>query len=157
MRETTVRDAFKGLLTEWGEQRNLTFVSEFAIGRLKVDGALLNDFHFPFGYWEAKDQEDDLEAKIKEKFRAGYPQDNIIFDDSRKVVLFQAKEEVVRCKVEDTVALEKLLTRFFDYLPQPFIAFRKAIAEFREHLPGLLATLRELMTPLIAIGLSLRT
>ena len=145
LRETTIRDAFKTLLSEWGEQHNLIFASEFAVGRLKVDGALLNDFHIPFGYWEAKDQEDDLDAKIKEKFRAGYPQDNIIFDDFSTAVLFQGKKEVARCGVDDTEALEKLLTRFFSYLPAPFIAFRKAIEDFKEHLPALLATLRSMI------------
>jgi hypothetical protein len=32
----------------------------------------------PLRYWEAKDEEDDLEKEIEKKFRKGYPQDNII-------------------------------------------------------------------------------
>jgi hypothetical protein len=27
----------------------------------------------PLGYWEAKDEEDDLDAEIEKKKRAGYP------------------------------------------------------------------------------------
>jgi hypothetical protein len=31
----------------------------------------------PLGYWEAKDEDDDLDEEIEKKFRKGYPQDNI--------------------------------------------------------------------------------
>ena len=50
--------------------------------RRNVDGALLHALRVPFGYWEAKDKDDDLDAEIEKKFRKGYPQDNIIFEDS---------------------------------------------------------------------------
>lgn len=50
----------------------------------------------PFGYWEAKDEKDDLDAEIATKLRRGYPQDNIIFEDSTEAVLMQAKTEVMR-------------------------------------------------------------
>ena len=45
----------------------------------------------PFGYWEAKDEKDDLDAEIETKLRRGYPQDNIIFEDSTQAVLVQEK------------------------------------------------------------------
>ena len=66
----------------------------------------------PFGYWEAKDAKDDLDAEIEFKFKRGYPQDNIIFEDSTKAVLIQHREEVMRCDVADVKALEKLLKLF---------------------------------------------
>jgi hypothetical protein len=37
-----------------------------------VDGALVYDLRVPFGYWEAKDEEDDLDKEIAAKFRRGY-------------------------------------------------------------------------------------
>jgi len=43
----------------------------------------------PFGYWEAKDAKDDLDAEIEFKFKRGYPQDNIIFEDSTQAVLIR--------------------------------------------------------------------
>ena len=46
--------------------------------RRQVDGALLHALRVPLGYWEAKDEKDDLDAEIEYKFRRGYPQDNII-------------------------------------------------------------------------------
>ena len=54
----------------------------------------------PLGYWEAKDEDDDLDEEIEKKFRKGYPQDNIIFEDSHKAVLIQDKQAVMRCGVE---------------------------------------------------------
>ena len=49
------------------------------------------------------------------KFKKGYPQDNIIFSDDITCVLWQHGQEVMRCPVDDTVALEKLLKLFFGY------------------------------------------
>jgi hypothetical protein len=78
----------------------------------------------PFGYWEAKDTDDDLDEEIEKKFRKGYPQDNIIFDDSHDAVLIQNKQQVMRCGVEDPAQLQKLLELYFGYE-------RPEIADFR--------------------------
>jgi hypothetical protein len=51
---------------------------------------LVHALRVPFGYWEAKDEKDDLDAEIELKKRRGYPQDNIIFEDSNRAVLVQA-------------------------------------------------------------------
>ena len=87
-RESVVREAFKDLLKGWGRQRDLVFIAEHehitpTKDRCYVDGALLHEIRVPFGYWEAKDTDDDLDAEIDKKKRKGYPQDNIIFEDSR--------------------------------------------------------------------------
>ena len=84
-----MREAFKDLLKAWGRSNDLQFIPEYEIitptkERRYVDGALLHDLRVPFGYWEAKDEEDDLDDEIAKKFRRGYPQDNIIFEDSRR-------------------------------------------------------------------------
>ena len=65
-RESVVREAFKDLLKAWGRSQNLDFVPEYAIqtkakDRRYVDGALLHTLRVPFGYWEAKDSDDDLD------------------------------------------------------------------------------------------------
>lgn len=44
----------------------------------------------PFGYWEAKDVGDNLEREIADKFRKGYPRDNIVFTDDVTAVLVQS-------------------------------------------------------------------
>ena len=96
-RESVVREAFKDLLKGWGRQHDLVFVPEYEIEspakeRRYVDGALLHELRVPFGYWEAKDEKDDLDAEIAHKFKRGYPQDNIIFEDTREAVLIQNRQ-----------------------------------------------------------------
>ena len=106
-RESVVREAFKDLLKGWARSRDLIFVPEYEIAtpakdRRYVDGALVHTLRVPFGYWEAND----LDAEIATKVRRGYPQDNIIFEDSTKAVLVQEKQEVYRCAVDDVKDLE---------------------------------------------------
>ena len=96
-RESVVREAFKDLLKGWGRQHDLVFVPEYEIEspakeRRYVDGALLHELRVPFGYWEAKDEKDDLDQEIAHKFKRGYPQDNIIFEDTREAVLIQNRQ-----------------------------------------------------------------
>jgi hypothetical protein len=110
-REMVVREAFKDLLKGWARSHDLIFVPEYEIAtpakdRRYVDGALVHALRVPFGYWEAKDEKDDLDAEIELKKRRGYPQDNIIFEDSNRAVLVQEKEEVYRCPVDDVKGLE---------------------------------------------------
>ena len=88
-RESVVREAFKDLLKEWARTHDLVFIPEYEIitpakDRRYIDGALLYTLRVPFGYWEAKDTRDDLDKEIEKKLRRGYPQDNIIFEDSRQ-------------------------------------------------------------------------
>ncbi len=147
-RESVVREAFKDLLKGWARSHDLYFVPEYEIEtpakeRRYVDGALLYGLRLPFGYWEAKDSKDDLDKEIENKFRRGYPQDNIIFDDSVQAVLIQNRREVMRCKVDDVDHLQRMLVLFFGYERVEIAEFRKAVDQFRTDLPAVLASLRE--------------
>jgi predicted helicase len=149
-RESVVREAFKDLLKHWGKSFDLIFVPEYEIEtpakeRRYVDGALLHELRVPFGYWEAKDEKDDLEAEIEFKFKRGYPQDNIIFEDSREAVLYQNRQEVFRCSVENVESLQKLLNLFFGYQRPEIADFRKAVEQFKTDLPAVLKALREMI------------
>ena len=111
--------------------------------RRYVDGALVEpQLRLPFGYWEAKDLEDDLDKEIAKKFRRGYPQDNIIFENSHTAVLYQNKKEVLRCSVDDTEQIERLINQFFKFEPEIVQEFRKAVVQFKEDLPAVLNALR---------------
>ena len=117
-REGIVSEAFKDLLKCWGRQHDLVFIPQYRLDSLTkdkryVDGALLHELRVPFGYWEAKDEADHIDEEIARKFKRGYPQDNIIFEDSTQAVLIQHREEVMRCPVTDVAQLEKLLKLFF--------------------------------------------
>ena len=149
-RETIVREAFKDLLKAWGRQHSLVFLAEYPLKtatktNISVDGALLHELRMPLGYWEAKDAQDDLDAEVAKKFKKGYPQDNIIFSDDATCVLWQSRQEVLRCKVDDTAALEKLLKLFFGYERPEIAGFRAAVEQFKTDLPAVLTALREMI------------
>jgi predicted helicase len=149
-RESVVREAFKDLLKGWARSHDLVFVPEYEIespskDRRYVDGALLHALRMPFGYWEAKDERDDLDAEIETKFRRGYPKDNIIFEDSTQAVLIQNGGEAFRCKVDDVDALAKLLGLFFGYQRPEINEFRKAVEQFRTDLPAVIDALRAMI------------
>ena len=110
--------------------------------RRLIDGALLYELRVPFGYWEAKDTADDIDKAIATSFRRGYPQDNIIFENSRTAVLWQNRQEVTRCAVDDPPQLERLLDLYFAWQRPEIAEFRKAVTQFRHDLPAVLEALR---------------
>jgi hypothetical protein len=149
-RESVVRDAFKALLKDWGKSCDLIFLSEHEYEtltktRVYPDGTLMYELRVPFGYWEAKDTDDDLDEEIEKKFRKGYPQDNIIFDDTHEAVLVQNKQHVMRCGVEDPAQLHKLLELYFSYERPEIADFREAVEQFKADLPAVLKALREMI------------
>jgi predicted helicase len=149
-RETIVREAFKDLLKAWGKQYDLVFLAEYPYktatkSNVIVDGALLHELRMPLGYWEAKDESDDLEEEISKKFKKGYPQDNIIFSDDATAVLWQNRNEVLRCDMTDTHALGRLLKLFFGFERPEIAGFRAAVEQFKTDLPAVLQALREMI------------
>ncbi|QLC23614.1 N-6 DNA methylase [Parasphingopyxis algicola] len=147
LNEGSVRDAFQGLLKSWGRSHDLTYLSEHKMtgsgGNIYVDGALVYDIRVPFGYWEAKDSKDDLDAEIAAKEAKGYPRTNIIYEDTRHAVLIQDRNRVAEADMSDTDSLYELLTTFFAYEQKAIRDFRKAIAKFAEDLPAILEALRD--------------
>ena len=93
--EGAVRDAFQDLLKGCGCQFEWTLVAEdqfrpAKLNAVRVDGALLDTFRLPRGYWEAKDEHDDLEKEIRFKLDKGYPRNNIIFERVRRRAAYPA-------------------------------------------------------------------
>lgn len=145
--ESTVREAFKDLLKAWSRQKNLHFIAELPLEsnqktRVIPDGTILHDLRVPLGYWEAKDTADDLDEEISKKFAKGYPQDNIVFENSHTAVLIQNRQEVMRAAMTDVTELNRLLTRFFAYERPEIEDFRKAVQQFKTDLPAVLEALR---------------
>src|SRR5438128_3648812 len=93
--EMAVRSAFQTLLAKCGQKASpkLTLVPEYRIERARssviVDGALVDLYHLPHGYWEAKDEKDDLAREVQLKLDKGYPRDNIIFQAPERAILYQ--------------------------------------------------------------------
>lgn len=148
LNERVLRKAFAELLERTGRAHDLVFTNEWE-GRgprgnhIAVDGALVPPIlRKPFGYWEAKDSKDDLERDIAAKIASGYPDDNIIYEDTRTAILRQDGREAVRVSIADDDALLKLLERFYAYERPELTEFRAASAKFRADLPQVLEALR---------------
>ncbi len=146
--EQVVREAFKDLLKGWAKAENLIFIPELdhqtgLKTTVRPDGTILHDLRVPLGYWEAKDTSDDLDVEIAKKLTKGYPQDNIIFENSDTAVLIQNRAEVVRCSMADTDALYRLVSLFFGYERPEIAQFRRAVDQFKTDLPAVLDALRE--------------
>ena len=146
--EQVIREAFKDLLKAWSRQQGLVFLAEHGMASnqktaIRPDGTILHDLRVPLGYWEAKDTADQLDEEIARKFRKGYPQDNIIFENSHTAVLIQNRVEVMRCSMTDTKELERLLNLFFGYERPEIAEFRRAVTQFQTDLPAILEALRD--------------
>lgn len=145
--EGVTSEAFKDLLKNWARPLGFTFIPQHAFTTTakvhnRVDGAIMLE-RFPIGYWEAKDEDDDLDVEIEKKFRRGYPKTNIIFEDTNRAVLWQHGKFVMDCAVTDGPELGKLLDIFFGYEREETSNFKKAVAQFKVDLPPVLAILRE--------------
>ena len=98
--EGAVRSAFQNLLADTGRKVGWTLIPELSLdanGRsIRPDGTFRDEFTIERGYWEAKDQGDDLEAEIKKKIKRGYGLTNTIFEDTRQARLYQnGKPEMI--------------------------------------------------------------
>ena len=146
-KETSIRVAFQNLLNGYCAAKNFILIPELAY-RTKYnttvypDGTIKDALRLPWGYWESKDQNDDLDKEIQNKFAKGYPNDNILFEDSQTAILIQGGREVQRVSILDTDKLDTLLTHFINY-ERPLVKnFRQAIEDFKTDLPIIINTLR---------------
>ena len=147
--EAQVSDAFAKLLADCGRKLHLTFIPQFPIQRAKtrviVDGALLDAFHLAHGYWEAKDEKDDLDREIKAKLDKGYPRDNIIFQAPERAVLYQAGARVADEDISKPDYLAQLVNHFFDYKAPHIEEWEQAVSEFSDRIPELAEAVKKII------------
>jgi hypothetical protein len=120
--EGAVRAAFHELLDHCASQFKWKLVGEYPIRRrgqaaAKADGALLDEYGLVHGIWEAKDTADDLDKEIKSKFAAGYPKENILFQEPTRAVLYQNGERHLEADLTKSDDLVHILTRFLEFAP----------------------------------------
>ena len=140
--ETAVRSAFQSLLESCGKQFDWTLVPEHPMSlnrnkRIVVDGALIDDFRLPHGYWEAKDIHDDLSTEVQLKFEAGYPTDNILFQTPQRAILWQNDRQVLDADLTDPKQLIETLQTFFAHRPQEIAEWEGAVAQFKDIVPDI--------------------
>jgi len=148
--ESALRRAFENLLEAIGEEHQLILYPEYQFksptgANLRADGVLVDRLRLVHGWWEAKDEKDDLDKEIAAKLAKGYPTDNIIFEDTRTAVLLQNGKEVLRCSVENAKALQTLLDQFFSYESPEIESFRVARDKFLSELPKVAEALSGLL------------
>lgn len=148
--EGAVRSAFQSLLDSCGRQFDWKLVPEYrakakAGNQIAVDGGLLDNYGLVHGYWEAKDGADDLEKEIKNKFAAGYPRDNILFQEPRRAVLFQQGQCIFGADLTKPDDLVHVLKLFLEYAPPAIAEWEKAVTEFKERVPQIGKALKALI------------
>ena len=148
--ETAVRSAFQTLLEYCGRQFNWILVPEHSIAvrrnkRIVVDGALIDNFQLPHGYWEAKDIHDDLPAEVLHKFATGYPRDNILFQTPHRAILWQNNQRTLDADLTDPTQLIHTLETFCSHRPQEYTEWEEAVSQFKDRVPALGKGLAELI------------
>ena len=146
--ETATRSAFQKLLEIFAQSVNWLLILEQPLPNGKrPDGTLRDSFNLPRGYWEAKDTRDDLDTEIRKKINAGYPLTNILFEDTRRAVLYQGNKRVLDANLTRQSELIEVLDRFIHYAPPDIEHFERAVEDFKESIPdlaqGLLKIIRE--------------
>lgn len=146
-KETAIRTAFQRLLNSYCLSKGLLLVTELEYNKTRnyPDGTVKDALRLDWGWWEAKDEDDDLDKEISKKLAKGYPSDNIIFEDSQTAVLFQSGVEASRIEMKNSQNLDKLLKKFLEYKRPEIVDFNSAIEVFRQNIPIVVGSLRELI------------
>lgn len=148
--ESVLRKVFQELLDRYARSRNLMLIPELEYltprgYRVVPDGTLKDALRQDWGFWESKDEKDNLDDEIKTKFAKGYPSFNILFEDKQTAVLFQDGVCVLRASFDDDADMDELLTLFVNYEPREVREFHKAIELFTADVPNLAESLREII------------
>ena len=148
--EQNIREYFYELLKNYTNSQNLKIEREtkeiaFKNGQKKnifLDGRIKKD-NTVIGWIENKDAKDDLNKEIKNKKEKNYPLLNIIFENSKELVLFQDGKEVSRINMLDSEELNKVLLKFVSFRPTEYKKFQDAFSNLKRILPELAEELRQ--------------
>ena len=148
--EGAVSSPFDTLLHACAKQVNATLVPQYPMraskgNRIVIDGAILDEYGLPLGYWEAKDIDDDLTKAVQQKQNAGYPLDNILFQTPQRAILYQNGQEVLDVDITEPAHLIDTLQYLFSYVPPALDNWHTAVSDFRAYVPDLASKLKELI------------
>ena len=148
--EGAVSAPFDTLLQACAQQVNATLVPQYSMhtvagNRIVIDGVILDEYGLPFAYWEAKDIDDNLIKAIQEKREAGYPIDNILFQNPQRIILYQNGQVALDLDITEPARLIAALQYLFSYVPPALNNWQTAVTDFREHVPDLASELKELI------------
>jgi predicted helicase len=145
--EQSIRTPFLNLLNEYARKFNYEVVPEVAVmgtrgKKVHPDGTVKNLWGLDIGFWESKDEKDDINLEIDAKIKKGYPLTNILFEDSNVAYLYQRGEEVAHVKVREADSLHYLITEFLSFKSETVYKFEDAIEKFKADIPIIAKTLR---------------
>ena len=144
--ESSLRTAFHKLLDEYACEKGYQLVTEKKLtkSRKVPDSSIFTYANDVIGYTESKDTKDDFETEITKKLRIGYPNFNIIFEDSENIVLLQAGNEF-RAKMSDRNKLHEILEKFISYQSIETAEYLNAIEFFKKELGFVIEDIRNLL------------
>ena len=87
--------------------------------------------------------DDDLARAVIDKREAGYPLDNILFQNPQRAILYQNGAEVMDIDITEPANLIQVLQFLFSYAPPELNNWQTAVTDFREHVPDLATELKE--------------
>ena len=133
--EGAVSNPFAFLLDTCAKQVDTTLVPQYPMrtpagNRIVLDGVILDAYRIPFAYWEAKDMDDNLHRAVQEKRDAGYPFDNIFFQNPQRGILYQNGEKVFDVDITEPTHLIAALQHLFAAPPAALENWHAAVAEF---------------------------
>jgi len=145
--EQSIRNHFWILLNEYARKFNYEVVPEVSVmgtkgKKVHPDGTVKNLWGLDIGFWESKDEKDDINAEIDAKIKKGYPLTNILFEDSNVAYLYQRGAEVAHIKVREPDKLHQLITDFLSFKSETVYRFEDAIEKFKADIPIIVKTLR---------------
>jgi predicted helicase len=150
-KETSIRRAFSSLINAYARPRDLLLVEELDYynprrhKRVTPDGTLKNSLRLDYGFWESKDTDDDLDGEIAKKFDKGYPDTNILFEDSQTAILYQDGQRLLETRFTDDEALDQLLTTYVSFEHPEVREFKAAVEHFKQDIPSIVTALREMI------------
>ncbi len=141
-KEGNIRGAFEDLLKNCSRQYGWTLVPEYSFPRkdrnpASIDGAILDAFNIPRGYWEAKDEKDSLKVEMKKKFEVGYPRANILFQRPSEALLFQDGRIAFHESIDDPKKLVEVLRLFFEWRQPEIDNWDRAVVDFSQRIPDI--------------------
>ncbi len=145
--EISIKRPFINLLENYFNTKNLYPVDELSLknSNKRPDGTIRDVNQIDWGHWENKDENDHLEKEIEKKFKIGYPQFNIIFENTIDIILYQNGKKVLFGKMKNADFLDKILLQFVNFVIPEFREFQKAIEDFKKNVPDIILVLREMI------------
>ncbi|MDB5312561.1 MAG: hypothetical protein JWO38_6763 [Gemmataceae bacterium] len=161
--EGATETAFGRLLNDTAAKHGWLLVPKQAVkvkGKARPifpDGTLRDVYNLARGYWEAKDEHDDLEEEVRKKIEKQYPLTNTIFEDDSRAILYQNDLEHSRYDLTKAQQVADLLTQFYTFSEPDIEGFERAVEEFSLRVPELAAGLAEKITEAHAGNIKFKT